>query len=931
MFELKPIARHLLLACGGLAGALLIASPASAQQAQGQEQKLERITITGSNIRRTDTETVAPVEIITREEIEKSGKATVAEVLRSIPSNTAGSYNESFSNSFAPGASGISLRGLGQKATLVLINGRRTSGYGFAQNLQDTFVDLNSIPSSAIERIEILKDGASAIYGSDAIAGVVNLILRRDFKGLETAAQVGFFEGTQDYRASITGGIGDLGSGRFNVFGVLDFYQRDELLLSDTEFGKTRDYRGEQGGRNFQNLTTGGTWANVVAAPTVANPSRVLLGNTRQAIAECARFGRVVNAAEAVSLGLLSAASAQNIPTNTWCLTDLNSTLSALPGTTRIGGLVRGTFDFTNTFQGFVELGLSRVETEQTFTPPFISGGTGAGTTGLLPTPQGLRPFNYNVDLAPGSGGNPLGTRARLLGSLYELGTRDATITSDSWRVLAGAKYTFGGWDFDSAVGASENQIELVNTNRLSQAGVNAVLGVTPSPTDLQPPLSTASGYNFNNPSTNSAAVRSAMLTNVNRQATSELQFVDTRVSTELGSLPGGAIGFAAGAEYRSEKLKDDPDPLAQTGQILGQGITATNGSRNSVAVFTELALPLTNTLEAQLALRGDNYSDFGTAVTPKVGLKFRPSSEVVLRANWGRGFRAPTLPEISPSVATFFVQVNDPVTGAANQQVSGVFAGNPNLDAEKSRSSTVGIVFEPTTNLNFSLDWYEIKWSGIVGADSFTSILLSDAASRDPVTCAGGDPRVLRDPSTCGIVTIFNNYRNFSYQKTRGFDFDLRWTNRTAVGRLTTRLNAAYVDSYEVEDIEVAGDNSFGSIPRLKGSLSQEWERGPFTVRVAATYIDSYEQQLLAGSFFAPQDPRIQTGTYPLKVPSYTTFDLVGRYSITPKLQVSAAIVNLTNELPPYDPGADATNNYDFTQYDVRGRQYRIGVTYRF
>ena len=236
MFEMKPIARHMLLACGGLAGALMLAGPVAAQQTQPptQEQKLERITITGSNIRRTDTETVAPVEIITREDIEKSGKATVAEVLRSIPANAGNSYSETFSNSFAPGAAGVSLRGLGQKATLVLLNGRRTAGYGFAQNLQDTFVDLNSLPASAIERIEILKDGASAIYGSDAIAGVVNVILRKDYRGIEVAGSVGYFEGKSDYRASVTAGFGDLCADNFNVFGVLDYSKRDLVMLSDT-------------------------------------------------------------------------------------------------------------------------------------------------------------------------------------------------------------------------------------------------------------------------------------------------------------------------------------------------------------------------------------------------------------------------------------------------------------------------------------------------------------------------------------------------------------------------------------------------------------------------------------------------------------------------------------------------------------------------
>jgi iron complex outermembrane receptor protein len=165
MSQLKPIMAGV-LAAFGTAG-LLASLPAGAQQAQtpASAQKIERVEVTGSSIKRVDTETVAPIQVITREDIQRSGQATISEVLRNVPANTGGSFGESFSNSFAPGAAGISLRGLGQKTTLVLINGRRTAGYGFAQNLQDTFVDLNSIPSAAVERVEILKDGASAITG----------------------------------------------------------------------------------------------------------------------------------------------------------------------------------------------------------------------------------------------------------------------------------------------------------------------------------------------------------------------------------------------------------------------------------------------------------------------------------------------------------------------------------------------------------------------------------------------------------------------------------------------------------------------------------------------------------------------------------------------------------------------------------------------
>jgi len=917
MFEMKPIARHMLLACGGLAGALMLAGPVAAQQTQPpqQEQKLERVTITGSNIRRTDTETVAPVEIITREDIEKSGKATVAEVLRSIPANAGNSYSETFSNSFAPGAAGVSLRGLGQKATLVLLNGRRTAGYGFAQNLQDTFVDLNSLPASAIERIEILKDGASAIYGSDAIAGVVNVILRKDYRGIEVAGSVGYFEGKSDYRASVTAGFGDLGADKFNVFGVLDYYKRDLVMLSDTKFGESRDFRDNaNGGRNFQSLSAGGTWSG---APGTA------VSLDRRAISECAQWGgRVLDYAGAVAAGLIldsPANSVLNRPLNTWCAYDQNSQITAIPSTERISGLIRGTVDFTPTVQGFLEAGYSQVDSYQKFTAPFFN------TTALLPTAAGLRPFTYNVTFAPGVAGNPLAGDARFAGNITALGTRDTDISSDTMRILGGLKYSIFGFDAETAAGYAKNEVTAVSTNRMSKAGVSAAFGVG---TGLQPPVpvSTSSTVNLDRPSTIPQSVRDSILVSFPREATSELQFVDTRASTEIGSLPGGAIGLAVGAEYRSEKLTDRPDPRATGGDILGQGITATDGSRHNVAVFAELALPLTRTLEAQLALRNDNYSDFGNATTPKVGLKFRPTPEFLMRANWGRGFRAPTLPEISPSVATFFVGVIDPLNPLGTSQISGVYAGNPDLEPEKSRSTTVGMVFEPSSNTNFSLDWYQIKWSNIVGADSFQSIVN---------TCAGGvaacDPRVLRDQGTGLIVTVLNNYRNFSSQETSGLDFDFRHRLPTSFGRFTTRLNTTYITKYEVEGDEYVGSNGFTSIPRWRGFVSMDWEQGAFLVNGRVNYIHSYYQDLLPGSYFVPQDPRFQNGTTSDKVKSYTTVDLFGRWAVTPKLNITASVGNIFDKMPPYDPGVSGTFLYDFTQYSPFGRTFRVGASYRF
>jgi len=255
------------------------------------------------------------------------------------------------------------------------------------------------------------------------------------------------------------------------------------------------------------------------------------------------------------------------------------------------------------------------------------------------------------------------------------------------------------------------------------------------------------------------------------------------------------------------------------------------------------------------------------------------------------------------------------------------VFAGNPSLKAEDSRSTTLGVVWEPNSSFNMALDWYQIRWSNIVAAPSFQSIVNA------------GDPtKVIRDPQTGTIVTVLNNYTNLSRTETRGLDIDMRYIARSNYGRFTTRLNATYVDKF-AEDFDGTGqptecvgtNGCTNTYPRWKGYVSLDWDQGPWAATARLNYIHGYHQQLLPGSYFTPQDPRFQTGVYPDKVPSYTTFDLFARYNITANLNVFGSIVNVTDEVPPYDPGFSSTFLYDFSQYDVRGRQYRVGLNYKF
>ncbi len=878
--------------------------------AQSTPQKVEKVEVTGSNIKRTDVETVAPVDVITREQIERSGQPTIAEVLRNVPSNSGNSYSESFSNSFAPGASGIALRGLGQKTTLVLVNGRRTAGYGFAQNLQDSFVDLNSIPSSAVERIEILKDGASAIYGSDAIAGVVNVILRKDYKGIEFGAGAGSAAGNGEYRFNAVGGFGDLGKDRYSVLGVFDYYKRDLVMLNETDFGASRDWRGRAGGgRNFTSLTGAGTWRQLTSANA--------LTTNFQASGSCP--GTVLTAAQALAAGLIAAPLGNTAFTGTFCAKDFNDQFTALPSTERFGFLGRGNFEISPTIQGFGEVGLSRVDSFQKFQNPFF-----AGTTGLTQTALGLRPFTYNVNFAPGVAGNPFTTNARYVGVLADLGTRDTSIRSDSYRLLAGLKYSFGAFDGESAVGWSKNEVSSTSFNALTIGGTSAALGV---PTSPQPPVpvSTGSTYNLNNFNANSDAVRNSLKTNSTRRGDSELSFVDTRMSTEFGSLPGGPVGLAFGGEFRSEKLNDTPSEASAAGQILGQGTTRTAAKRNNFAVFAEMGLPIFKSLEAQLAVRSDHYSDYGSSTVPKVGLKWKPVPELVVRANWGQGFRAPTLPEISPSTATFFTSVIDPLDGIS-RQISGVFAGNPNLAAETSKSTTVGIVFEPTRDFNMGLNWYMIDWRDQVSAASLQTIVngngLVNGVRRGSVT---------RDPETGQVVSVTTAYFNQGKTLTSGLDMDALYRMTAESGKYTFRVGASYIERFQLDDEEFVGQNGNGSLPRIRGSISASWERGPWVASATANYIHSYYQALLPGSYFAGQDARFQSGVYGTKIGSRTTVDLFGSYEFNNKLKVSASVINVANSQPPYDPGASGTFLYDFTQYDVRGRAYRANLTYKF
>ncbi|WP_374355277.1 TonB-dependent receptor plug domain-containing protein, partial [Chitinimonas sp.] len=627
----------LALALSGIGFGVAVQAADAPAASDSKVQKTQKIEVTGSNIKRTDKETVAPVTIITRAQIERSGKATIADVLRDLPINSSNGFSETSINGFAAGGSGISLRGLGGLGTLVLFNGRRVANYPFANSLSTTFVDLNEIPAAIVDRVEILKDGASALYGSDAVAGVVNVIFRRDFKGAELAYnESGEIKGDlESHRASLTFGRGDLGEDKFNVFGMVEAYKRDGVTRDNFELTKSNDYSRFFAGTD-QRGSTGGTWR--------AATGPVAVRNNRIPVANC-------------PTQLIPASTLNPALTGTSCVGDGGPKhTSLLPEQKRANMFVKGTFELAPELQGTVELGYDRVKTKVLQDYNYLT----AGQTRFVPVVQNgetfLRPQSVRYLIAPGVGGNPTGQFAELLIPTYDLGVVTDDVDAKTSRILAGLKGSNLGWDWDSAIAHVRSTASVTESNLMSYSGLVKTGTLAPGVAHIFLDGKDSGLQGSLLPlGSNSSEVLNALRTSTTRNSEAKITTADFKASREVFSLPGGAVGLALGLDWRKEELNDTADAKLKAGDIFNRGFTGTIGSRNVSALYAELALPIIQRLDMQLALRHDRYSDFGGATSPKIGAKFKLTDSIVLRANWGKGFRAPSLPQIARSDSTAF------------------------------------------------------------------------------------------------------------------------------------------------------------------------------------------------------------------------------------------------------------------------------------
>ncbi len=875
-------------------------------------QKVERVEITGSNIKRIDSETALPVTVITRAEIERSGATSAADLIERLSANNGGGYNSSLAlgDSARPGFAGASLRGLGSNNTLVLLNGRRLAVYAFDGGA----VNLGAIPLAALERVEVLRDGASAIYGSDAIAGVINFITRRDFNG-GIAEVYGAMPGGkgngQRYGASATIGFGDLAKDGFNGFASFNYDKQEALKASDRSFSRTAlILDGTTGAQLVNRLSSNSYPANILFNGAFVNPYANKYG---------------ANCSPPTSLGTSA--------TDSRCRFDYASVIDVVTPSEKLSVVGAFAYQINANNKLIAEFNYATTKTTFVVSPVPASEATTFNGDPLL--------YPANGRYYPGKGITPAIPGVTLTGPLnvyyrtIELGGRADRAQSDEGRAVVGLEGLVAGWDYKTGIYTAQSK------------ATDRYVGGWVFESKFLPAVATG---NINlwgpNDAAGLALLQSTQILQDVRQSKSTNNGIDFNMSREIAQLPAGPLAVSLGGEYRQQKYNDVPLAVLNSGDVLGGGgdQLPVVGKRNVFALFGEASATIVKNLEAQVAVRYDRYSDFGNATTPKVGLRWQPMKEVLLRGSYGEGFRAPTLPELLLPITQTNTggAYDDPLYGGAaacaarfdpkycNAQLTVRQGGNPNLKPEKSKQFTVGTVLEPTANVSLRLDYFNIDQRDVIGILSADTKLNDYIAKFNPATNTSSSvyaPDVITkiDPATGKTVISYvkAGYANVSTQKTSGFDASMKLrVPKTAVGDFTIGMEGTYLGSQKQrttaggpESQNVGQFAVFGPVVRFKHTTSITWDSGPWNAYLGYNWQSAYLDQ---------------DGIR--EVAPYETWDTALTWSGIKNLKVKLGIRNLTDRNPPFTVQNQYFQvGYDPTYVDPRGRTYRAALEYKF
>jgi iron complex outermembrane receptor protein len=903
------------LAVAVLAAVALMAQQHAAAQQAEEAPKIQRVEITGSLIKRIDTETALPVQLIRREDIEKSGVTTAAELLKNISANTAplsDGASITDSSSGQRGFNGANLRGLGVSSTLVLLNGRRLAN--FASPGDNAGVDLNNIPAGAIARVEVLKDGASALYGTDAIGGVINFITRKDYQGIDINASVaGTQEGGAGKRTlSLAGGTGDLSSDRFNVMGVLDVQQLDALRSSQRSFIRDRPLA-----TLLPALMSSNTYPANIDISSSQRDALVAAG-----VLPAGATARRINPSAPDCNPPATVYAPQSLGGKLGCSYDYMEDTEIYPESRKIGVVGRATFQVNEENQLFAELVQSRANTRYVLSP---------NPQRIRNLPVGILPEKYRTVLsAPDLPATVSGIRYRM----EEAGNRTNEVESTGSRLVLGATGTAAGWDYDLGLARAENRAvdKYVDGYVLYDQFEAAVRNGTVNPFG-------ASGQAGRD------LIASIKVNDEARKSKGVSTSLDGKMSRALTALAGGDLAMAIGAEMRRENTTFTPSALLKSNNIAGDrdngaaagsstDLVATDDSRDVYSVYSEFDAPFTKELEMQFALRYDHYSAVGSTTNPKLGIRWQPSKQLLVRASAGTGFRAPSLSDLKrpTTYGSAASLLTDPE--CAREQGSIDLCtdqwpverrSNPDLKPEKSLQFSLGMVVELGKHAHVSRDYWNIQKKDVISTLGEQIIIDNPAAY---------DGKYIERDSDGYITNILLMKENQGRLKTAGIDVGADWRSaQSDWGRLSVNLSGTYILKYDRQfgPMEPYRSNlgvflNDQVIQKWRHRINFGWDMGPVNVTLANQYSSSYTDQNTT------YDPVSDALLPSRKVDAYSLWDLTASWSISKQLKLRAGVLNLANTAPPFSNQAYYfLASYDPTYTDPRGRSGFVSVNYSF
>lgn len=906
-----------------VSGAVYMSS-AGVVHAQSDTTILEEVTVTGSHVRRDSSfENKQPVQIVGQDDIGRIGASQPIDLLKELTVNSGSRASDETGNS--NGTSQVNIRGIGFGSTLTLVNGRRAGISAISDASGNDFVDINQFPLSMIERIDVLTDGASATYGSQAVAGVANIVTRKGFEGLEVSLE---HRSSNTESESISFAAGHaFDRGHFNVYGT--YYKQDGRYRGEIDFLEER-LNGNGNPSNGSLVSGTGSPGSYFRAVDDGNGGLTRDGSTRFGDPDCLAAG-----------GLFRPNEAPANPSDTegvTCRLSFFDQVSPIRDEDRVQLFMEFDWEVNDDVRFIHESHFSHNEAVGIAGPAFTGNSSATGGGWVIP---GSHPFNFFVD--NGSGGisyagpeafaaNPSLQAVDLVGVFRPFGAVAAGDNFGSFQELYGNQErrtefsyfrTVNGFEFELLgdwfatlthshsinrfYDSEGNSYIASELDRALRAGAFNPFGTAIVSPDLISPkdgISTA----FNEPTDVANFV--SRENNVGRTEESVFDFI---ASGDLFDAEMGTIGAAVGAQVRKLKQDFTPDSLlAAGGANTNSRSFPIAGDQDVWAVFGEALIPFNDFAEVQLAIRHEDYGGtVGSTTDPKVGFKINPSDTITIRGSWGTSFQAPTIRQTARSVSTGFL--DDPASSGAGPQnavcvdtgiaaaIPIIVEGSPELKPQSADSLTLGAIFDIGDDTQLSVDLWKYDYEGVIAQGQSAQAIVNADCADDGIP---NDPRVSRDGAGF-LQTVTSTFENVDDVEASGIDFALRHDFQTgSLGDFRINSNISYLTKVELNGtVDALGSRNFGNFlgpqPKIRANGTLSWFNGNHVANLTMRFVDSYENDQSNNA----------------EIESYTTFDLQYGYTFDGLFGdndtiFSIGINNVFDEDPPALRTADANGN---------------------